>query len=65
MSDKERALFIRVRGLLLLAVDLIERECQMGKYASPALLTVSPSDSIAGIMSMPVENMTTGKVEVK
>jgi hypothetical protein len=45
MSDKERALFIRLRGLLLLAVDLIDRECQLGKYAAPKILEPSATET--------------------
>lgn len=55
MTDKERALLVRIRGLLLLAVDLIERECLLGKYAAPQTVALSPSDSIAGIIMQPTE----------
>ena len=50
MSDKERALLISVRRLLLTAVDLIEKECQLGKYAAPIPVQITPIDSIAGII---------------
>ncbi len=49
-DDKTRALLIRIRGLLLLAVDLIERYIEMGRYAPPKPVTITPVDSIAGIM---------------
>lgn len=50
MSEQQRALFIRIRGLLLLAVDLIDRECQLGKYAAPVVVKINSGDSIAGII---------------
>jgi hypothetical protein len=50
MTQETRALLIHIRRLLLTAVDLIERECQMGKHATPQTVTLSPSDSIAGII---------------
>lgn len=50
MSDKERALLVRIKGLLLLAVDLIDRECRLGKYAVSVTLTVNPGDSMAGVI---------------
>ena len=49
MSDTTRALLIRIRGLLLLAVDLIDRECHLGKYGAKETVTYQPKDTIAGM----------------
>ena len=49
MSDTTRALLIRIRGLLLLAVDLIDRECHLGKYGAKETVTYQANDTIAGM----------------
>ena len=49
MSDTTRALLIRIRGLLLLAVDLIDRECRLGKYGAKETVTYQANDSLAYI----------------
>lgn len=49
MSDTTRALLIRIRGLLLLAVDLIDRECHLGKYGAKETVTIQPTDTITGM----------------
>ena len=49
MSDTTRALLIRIRGLLLLAVDLIDRECHLGKYGAKEIVTYQANDSLAGV----------------
>lgn len=49
VSDTTRALLVRIRGLLLLAVDLIDRECHLGKYGVKETVTIQPTDTIAGL----------------
>ena len=49
MSDKTYALLIRIRGLLLLAVDLIDRECGLGKYGAKQTVTIQPTDTVTGM----------------
>jgi hypothetical protein len=41
MSSETRILLINIRSLLLKAVDLIERACELGKYAKPAVEEMS------------------------
>ena len=54
MSDKERALLIRIRGLLMLAVDLIDRECQLGKYAAPKIIEYEKEESVT--FTIPIQS---------
>ena len=49
MTDATHALLIRIRGLLLLAVDLIDRECGLGKYGAKETVTYQANDSLAGV----------------
>ncbi len=49
MTDATHALLIRIRGLLLLAVDLIDRECHLGKYGAKETVTIQPTDTITGM----------------
>lgn len=65
MTDQERELMIWLRRKLLAevqslqsAIDRIERECMLGKYAPSKPVTMNPGDSVAGIISVPVETVT-------
>ena len=49
MNEQTRALLVRIRGLLLLAVDLIDRECKLGRYSEPKPVKTQDGDTWAGI----------------
>ena len=49
MTEPTRALLVRIRGLLLLAVDLIDRECKLGRYSEPRPVKVQDGDTITGV----------------
>ena len=47
MSQETRLLLLSIKSLLMRAVDLIDRACQLGKYSKGTPVTISENDSLA------------------
>lgn len=52
MTPADRAFLVNIRSLLLRAVDLIDRRCELGKYRPSRPVIIGASDSIAGAVNV-------------